>query len=410
MHEVPMERFRRLVFAEGVPEAGSQEGALRAIAWKLLLGYLPADRSCWDKLLTERRASYQIFCDELAIDPRGAVEASAAERHIDVSEAISQGPAVEVSVACAASSSAFTASADHPLSSAEGSTWAEWHADEAQRAEIRKDVDRTLPEYAFFNREQPLGRLHNAAISRVLFIYAKLNPGIKYVQGMNEMLAPIYYVFCLEMDDHRQGLPPAADRTTEDPADSLPPRVEAAMAAVEADAFFCFTALMAEVRDHFCSKLDHTELGITAKVNRMEDLIAAKDHELGAMLRRNKVSPTFYGFRWITLLLTQEWDLPDVLRLWDSLFADEHRFEFLMYFCAATVLSIRHELLEADDFAFAVKALQRFEARVPIHKLLASAVVLYRQDYPEPPLPPTPEMPQSVLGIPLGRADDLKAA
>ena len=42
---------------------------------------------------------------------------------------------------------------------------------------------RTLPDYAFFNREQPLGRLHHAAISRVLFIYAKLNPAIRYVQA-----------------------------------------------------------------------------------------------------------------------------------------------------------------------------------------------------------------------------------
>lgn len=33
------------------------------------------------------------------------------------------------------------------------------------------------------------------AMCRVLFIYAKLNPGIKYVQGMNELLAPLYYVF-----------------------------------------------------------------------------------------------------------------------------------------------------------------------------------------------------------------------
>ena len=48
----------------------------------------------------------------------------------------------------------------------------------------------------------------------------------------------------------------------------------------------------------------------------MEDLILRKDLELGRMLRRLKVSPTFYGFRWITLLMTQEWDLPDVLRLW----------------------------------------------------------------------------------------------
>ena len=32
-------------------------------------------------------------------------------------------------------------------------------------------------------------------MARILFIYAKLNPGVKYVQGMNEILAPIYYIF-----------------------------------------------------------------------------------------------------------------------------------------------------------------------------------------------------------------------
>ena len=37
--------------------------------------------------------------------------------------------------------------------------------------------------------------LHWEAIERVLFIYAKLNPAIGYVQGMNELIAPLYYVF-----------------------------------------------------------------------------------------------------------------------------------------------------------------------------------------------------------------------
>ena len=83
--------------------------------------------------------------------------------------------------------------------------------------------------------------------------------------------------------------------------------------AVEADCFFCFTNLMAECRDHFCSKLDHTAVGITARIGRLEALLMAKDPPLGQMLARLKVSPSFYGFRWITLLMTQEWDLPDVL-------------------------------------------------------------------------------------------------
>jgi hypothetical protein len=39
--------------------------------------------------------------------------------------------------------------------------------------------------------------LHWEAIERLLFIYAKLNPAISYVQGMNELIAPIYYVISI---------------------------------------------------------------------------------------------------------------------------------------------------------------------------------------------------------------------
>ena len=67
--------------------------------------------------------------------------------------------------------------AEHPLTAQKDSKWAEWHADEELRAEIKKDVDRTLPDYSFYNRELPMGRLHAEAISRILFVYAKLNPG-----------------------------------------------------------------------------------------------------------------------------------------------------------------------------------------------------------------------------------------
>ena len=86
--------------------------------------------------------------------------------------------------------------------------------------------------------------------------------------------------------------------------------------------------------------------------------------------------------------MLQEWDLPDVLRLWDALLADPCRFEYLLYFCVATVVSIRTELLANDDFAFAVKALQRFDGRVPMHSLLRIANALYGEDYPQRRAPP----------------------
>lgn len=33
------------------------------------------------------------------------------------------------------------------------------------------------------------------ALRNILIIYAKLNPGVRYVQGMNEILAPLFYIF-----------------------------------------------------------------------------------------------------------------------------------------------------------------------------------------------------------------------
>ncbi|KAF9282680.1 hypothetical protein BGZ74_002097 [Mortierella antarctica] len=43
--------------------------------------------------------------------------------------------------------------------------------------------------------------LHWEAIERVLFIYAKLNPGVGYVQGMNEILGPLYYLLANDTDE-----------------------------------------------------------------------------------------------------------------------------------------------------------------------------------------------------------------
>lgn len=39
---------------------------------------------------------------------------------------------------------------------------------------------------------------HWEVVERILFIYAKLNPGIAYVQGMNEIVGPLYYTFATD--------------------------------------------------------------------------------------------------------------------------------------------------------------------------------------------------------------------
>lgn len=37
-------------------------------------------------------------------------------------------------------------------------------------------------------------------MKRALFLFAKLNPGLRYIQGMNELLAPLYYMFRTDTD------------------------------------------------------------------------------------------------------------------------------------------------------------------------------------------------------------------
>jgi len=36
---------------------------------------------------------------------------------------------------------------------------------------------------------------HGDSLGRILFVYAKLNKGVQYVQGMNEVLAVLYICF-----------------------------------------------------------------------------------------------------------------------------------------------------------------------------------------------------------------------
>eukprot|EP00466_Bigelowiella_natans_P007729 jgi/Bigna1/53082/estExt_Genewise1Plus.C_150107 len=194
---------------------------------------------------------------------------------------------------------------------------------------------------------------HHDVLQRILFIYAKLNPGVRYVQGMNEILAPIYFTFAhgVAVDDAYEF-----------------------RRCAEADAFFCFNNVMTEIRDRFIRSLDCTSAGIIAAVKDLNDLLEKVDKKLHLHLRRLNIDPRFYAFRWLTLLLSQEFELPDTLRLWDSLFADEKRFEYLTYCCCSMLLIYRDKLLEGG-FAEGLRLLQDYPP-TDLHKILAKATSL----------------------------------
>ncbi|XP_062816024.1 TBC1 domain family member 13 isoform X2 [Anolis carolinensis] len=305
---IMLEKLRELCFS-GVPF----EGGLRCLCWKILLNYLPVERTLWSSLLKKQRELYAQFLKEMIIQP-GIAKANLGVSREDVT--------LE----------------DHPLNPNPDSRWNTYFKDNEVLLQIDKDVRRLYPDMAFFQRptdypcllildpqnefetlrkrveqttlkSQTVARnrsgvtnvssphktpapnslseyevlpngceAHWEVVERILFIYAKLNPGIAYVQGMNEIVGPLYYTFATDPNSEWKE-------------------------HAEADTFFCFTNLMSEIRDNFIKSLDDSQCGITYKMEKVYCTLKEKDMELYMKLQEQSIKPQFFAFMLLLMYL-----------------------------------------------------------------------------------------------------------
>ncbi|KAH3743488.1 TBC1 domain family member 13 protein [Pelomyxa schiedti] len=312
-----LQKLRALAFS-GIPDSVP---GIRSTFWKLLLNYLPVQLSEREtKVLNCRKQYWELF-HELIVHPESTLDQiQRNKRHpVRVPENMTKTPVFEVG--------SKHGSPDQSI--AAQSTWKQLFTHNETWEQIDKDVKRTLPDMHFFENVE----LHQS-LQHILFIYAKLNPRVSYVQGMNEIAGRIFYVFASDRD------PDTRDNA-------------------EADAFFCFTNLMTEILEFFTKTLDGDCAGVEGWIVKLDTMLLKRDPVLWHDLQNKGVDPHFYGFRWITLLLSQEFELPDVLRLWDSFLSDEKRFSFVIYFCCAMLLAVRERLL-SEAFAENVHLLQNY--------------------------------------------------
>lgn len=367
---IDIKKLKNLAFY-GIPD----DSGKRALCWRLLLNYLPLSKQEWDSFLLEKRKLYEHFIDEMIAVP------GSKETNGDVT---------------------FS---DHPLNFNPDSQWQTYFRDNDVLLQIDKDVRRLCPDISFFQQptEFPCKKIveceannrrlhirvqrsilksanverkglgitkialsvrkanqdyapmtegkeaHWEVVERILFLYAKLNPGQSYVQGMNEIVGPIYHAFASDPDVSFREY-------------------------AEADCFFCFTNLMSEIRDFFIKTLDETDHGINKMMNKMIARLKVFNRDIWARFQQLDLKPQFYSFRWITLLLSQEYPLPDVLRIWDSLFSDENRFDFLIDVCCAMIIILQNQLLKGD-FPSNLKLLQNFPS-MDVQIVLSKAIEL----------------------------------
>uniref|UniRef100_A0A4X1TQ84 TBC1 domain family member 13 n=2 Tax=Sus scrofa TaxID=9823 RepID=A0A4X1TQ84_PIG len=330
---IALEKLRELSFS-GIP----CEGGLRCLCWKILLNYLPLERASWTAILAKQRELYAQFLREMIIQP-GIAKANMGVSREDVT---------------------FE---DHPLNPNPDSRWNTYFKDNEVLLQIDKDVRRLCPDISFFQRateypcllildpqnefetlrkrveqttlkSQTVARNRSGVTNMSSPNKNSASSSVSKYEGMNEIVGPLYYTFAT------------------DPSSEWKEHAEA-------DTFFCFTNLMAEIRDNFIKSLDDSQCGITYKMEKVYSTLKDKDVELYLKLQEQNIKPQFFAFRWLTLLLSQEFLLPDVIRIWDSLFADDNRFDFLLLVCCAMLILIREQLLEGD-FTVNMRLLQDY--------------------------------------------------
>ncbi|KAK3187908.1 hypothetical protein Dsin_027469 [Dipteronia sinensis] len=318
-----MREIRRIA-SQGIPDGGG----VRSTVWKLLLGYLPPDRSLWSSDLAKKRSQYKHFKEELLMNPSEITRRFEKSAICDPDDYKSESSGLL--------SRSEIPQGEHPLSLGKSSVWNQFFQDTEIIEQIDRDVKRTHPDLHFFSGDSPFAKSNQEALRNILIVFAKLNPGIRYVQGMNEILAPLFYVFRNDPDE------------------------DYAVSA-EADTFFCFVEILSGFRDHFCQQLDNSVVGIRSTISKLSQLLKEHDEELWRHLEvTTKVNPQFYAFRWITLLLTQEFNFADSLHIWDTLLSDpEGPQETLLRVCCAMLILIRRRLL-AGDFTSILKLLQNY--------------------------------------------------
>ena len=295
---------------------------LRSLIWKINLGYLPPDIEKWDKTLKSKRISYQNYKNYVF---------KKLEEELELFK-------------------------DYGKMSKKEKKELDKKTSKPILEDICKDTNRTHTEMSFFIRpidknntfsEEEILKLienrrnctlknindiykinivltHSDLISRILFIHCKFEPMISYVQGMNEILSTIYYCFSFDRDND------------DEPNDD-----------VEADSFWAFYFLMQNLKSLFDKHEDTSDTGVSGKVKRLKEMLKILDNKLYVYLENIGFNYSIIGFKWISLMFSQEYEMMDLLRLWDYLLCHENKFQNCYYFCLSIILMKKEKIMKS---------------------------------------------------------------
>ncbi|OTF70288.1 TBC1 domain family member 13-like protein, partial [Euroglyphus maynei] len=231
-----------------------------------------------------------------------------------------------------------------PLNTDPNSHWKNYFRENEILQQIDKDVRRLYPDISFF--QQKIARKFDSSDCDILS--GRMNNSAHSIDVIKD---------CFGMTEIRKNKVYDQNQSFDH------------MAADSSDGEFHW-----QIRDIFNKHADSDRSsGIVSRMDRLVQILNKEDSELCQQINLIQgIKPHYYAFRWITLLLSQEFPLPDVLRLWDYMFSDENRFDFLLKLCCSMILILRDQLM-SGDFASNMKLLQNFPDSIEITFIVARA-------------------------------------
>ena len=193
--------------------------------------------------------------------------------------------------------------------------------------QIDKDLQRTRGDVNFFKLYSKKNKKEKNydIMRRILFIYAKQHPEINYIQGMNEIIAVIYYIF--ENDDN-----PFMINYT------------------ESDSYYTFEILLEEIKQVFImDNVNYSQLFISQQITFIKKLLEKIDLELLNHFEKEEIILDSFLIRWLFVLFAQEFHLDTTINFWDRMFTQKNKINFLCYVSVALLINNRDLLIKMDS-------------------------------------------------------------
>ncbi|KAI4223265.1 MAG: hypothetical protein L6R36_005556 [Xanthoria steineri] len=302
--KVTVDEVKERIFLGGLDPSDG----VRKEAWLFLLGLYP-----WDSTADERKAIIHSKRDEF-VKLKGAWW----ERMVDAS------------------------------GTAEENDW--W---KEQKGRIEKDVHRTDRQIPLFEGEDiphpdpdsPFAEVgtnvHLEQMKDMLLTYNEYNPTLGYVQGMSDLLAPIYAV---EQDD--------------------------------AIAFWGFVGFMDRMERNFL----RDQSGMRTQLLTLDHLVQLMDPDLYLHLQRADSTNFFFFFRMLLVWYKREFEWVDVLRLWESLWTDFLSSNFHLFIALAILEKHKDVIMEhLKHFDEVLKYINELSNSIDLPSTLLRAQYLFRR-------------------------------